>query len=373
MDSKISHAIKLLRFPLAFMVVVWHCNFVSGDLTQLPILNFISTLFAGVIVKCSVPCFFVMAGYLFFHNIDALDLKIYKRKLKSRGKSLFIPYICWISILLLVYLAVSLVTNGNLGGDDTKSITEFTTLDYLFAYISGAPIYKGTSYLHALLTGAEYPLLIPLWFVRDLMVCVLFSPAIWLIIKRLSHSWGGVFLVCALLSIAFWTYYVSYLVSILWFSCGAFLSIKHVSLSSLRGKYIIVGLYLLAALIGTIFAGQLTKIYYLSTNILGIVSFFIIALYFSDKRYKIPAILIDSTFFVYASHFIIVQPTCSRLSSLLPHNDIILTIVYIIYPIVMTTICICCFALLQKIFPRLTSVLCGNRTKARDNYMLRQI
>lgn len=184
---------------------------------------------------------------------------------------------------------------------------------------------------------------------------------------------GGVFLVCALLSIAFWTYYVSYLVSILWFSCGAFLSIKHVSLSSLRGKYIIVGLYLLAALIGTIFAGQLTKIYYLSTNILGIVSFFIIALYFSDKRYKIPAILIDSTFFVYASHFIIVQPTCSRLSSLLPHNDIILTIVYIIYPIVMTTICICCFALLQKIFPRLTSVLCGNRTKARDNYMLRQI
>lgn len=104
MTQQSSDMVKLLRFPLIFMVLVWHSGFTVEDSGRFPIYEFVTTFFGGVVVRCSVPMFFIISGYLFFINVNEFSVKTYKNKLYSRVRSLFIPYVAWQTILIGVYI-----------------------------------------------------------------------------------------------------------------------------------------------------------------------------------------------------------------------------------------------------------------------------
>ena len=52
------------------------------------------------ICRSAVPVFFIISGYLFFQNITEFKKEAYSSKVKSRIRTLFIPYLLWNLIAL---------------------------------------------------------------------------------------------------------------------------------------------------------------------------------------------------------------------------------------------------------------------------------
>ena len=95
-----SDVINWLRFPMIVMVAYIH-YFESYNTVQETIGNEVyynlMILMSHVISRAAVPTFFLVSGYYFFHNTE-FSFDVFKEKIKKRLRSLFVPYVLWISL-----------------------------------------------------------------------------------------------------------------------------------------------------------------------------------------------------------------------------------------------------------------------------------
>lgn len=96
--NTISKIISLLRFPLAFLVVMIHCN-MRGYKCQ-----FFNYSLQNIIFL-AVPLFYMISGYNFIKS-----KKPYKQKIKDRFKTLLVPYSLWniIAYIISIHLRKTL-------------------------------------------------------------------------------------------------------------------------------------------------------------------------------------------------------------------------------------------------------------------------
>ena len=111
-DDLQSKTISFLRFLLIIGIVFIHSEaevivFKSMHLNtdQIPLFYYTTKLFTSILPKVSVPLFFFISGFLFFFNVD-FTKNIYFKKLRSRIKTLFIPYIFWITVILIFFIII---------------------------------------------------------------------------------------------------------------------------------------------------------------------------------------------------------------------------------------------------------------------------
>jgi surface polysaccharide O-acyltransferase-like enzyme len=93
MNKFLSNKIKVLSFFLILMVLYIHAGFNNSEIGKFSYLNFVQELISNKIFRLAVPLFFMLSGYLFFVNIIGNHKLKILNKLKSRIKTLFIPYI----------------------------------------------------------------------------------------------------------------------------------------------------------------------------------------------------------------------------------------------------------------------------------------
>ena len=148
-----SQVISFLRFPLIVAVVFIHTQItaiggIKANLSapfqfagQFPIYETTVFLVAQIFARLAVPLFFIFSGFLFFKKCDEFNTSTYFNKLKKRTHSLLIPYLFW-NLLFIV-----------LSSQFADSIKDWLILFWR-------------------------PASLQLWFIRDLMVVVLFSPLI---------------------------------------------------------------------------------------------------------------------------------------------------------------------------------------------------
>lgn len=88
-----SEIIRLLRFPLALLVVLLHAEpAIDGWSPQSMSSEYMGANIAGVVMyslshilaQVAVPAFFLISGYLFFLKLESWDMAVWKRKLVSR-------------------------------------------------------------------------------------------------------------------------------------------------------------------------------------------------------------------------------------------------------------------------------------------------
>ena len=161
----LSSAISWMRFPLIFMIVLLHC-YCAIDAHGHH--NFFQLVypFGLLLGETGVPAFFFVSGFLFFYSH-----KSYSDKLKSRVKSLLIPYVFWNAIILFAYGLLAIVGHSmQIAG---KNITDYGLLDYLRAFIDRGSWDQGNG----------VPMLCPYWYIRNLMIICVFSPIIYYIIR----------------------------------------------------------------------------------------------------------------------------------------------------------------------------------------------
>lgn len=359
-----SRSIDFLRFPLIIGVIFIH-NYSSTMIVQgveigndsfMPIYHTASELFSQVIGRVAVPLFFLISGFLFFLNIN-FNKGIYSHKLKSRIKSLLIPYLFWNIAFLLFYYTAShlpILQNWFKGCEYTLGFI----LSSLWGRAGGDPLNPMT-----------YPIAYQFWFIRDLMVVVVLTPIIYLLVKYLKSY--GLILFCVLWYLRIWPGFLQNhgLSDAAWFFfyMGAWLSINRRNLVETFGRlaipiYII---YPIIALLDVCTKGSPYTIYIHNAGILmGILFFFNLTSHYIGKgHWKTSALLSGSSFFVFAIHdpWLLSQFRKIAFKALQPETDGMLTLIYFIIPLFVTLTALGIYILLRKYTPSFLQIITGSK------------
>ena len=218
MDKNVSFSFKTLRFPLAILVVFIH----SVGNIDAPFYNFRS-FFSHEFCKFAVPVFFIISGYLFYQKVDLkFNFNLYKNKLHSRIYSLFIPYVLWNLIALIIDYIKNVTTDNSWINYNSNSIFEIIKLSIL---------------------GNEmgFPINLPLWYIRDLILLCVISPAIFYILrnKKIGIIYIFILLILYLVDVGL----PINIVGLLYFNIGAYFSINNINIILNRiYKYFIIAL-----------------------------------------------------------------------------------------------------------------------------------
>lgn len=373
-----SESINFLRFPLAVLVVFVHGFGTNIDVSQLhasglsgdAVYDYIRLFFSEVIARSAVPIFFFMSGYLLFFKVKEYSKSVYIAKLRKRWHSLVVPYFSWILLMILWTLMFKL-RDILFHGESWQEILEyFRENGYLHMFWDGCVWEERTTWL-GIVTRMSGPVLLSFWYMRDLIVMVFFSPIIYWTIKKLGLVWIGLLFAIYAFDIRVTWISDMFASASLFFSFGAYFSIKKKVFTDVlwKWRYVILPLALVLIVWQTYTASfmgdSLSVMIHPWLVIVQSFALIILAsllckyqwLYFWNKK------LAKTSFFIYAMHFFILYHVISIINKVIPMGDTwyMMTISYLIAPLACVGICIGVYYLGQRFCPSILSMLIGVR------------
>ena len=274
MSSLDSNTIKRLRLPLALCIILIHLHMqVSGTqiewgaLTSLDVWRIFACVSINELAAIAVPLFFMISGFLFFNSQrsgaessgdvpsplplgEVGDRLSIFSKLRRRVRTLLVPY-----VLFCLLAVIGLVVNHSMQGH--------ILADSLHTYLGNGKWLHNFWDVHTTGTNTNilgiskpisYPVCIPLWFIRDLMVIILMTPLIRWALLRLRLWWIAIMIVFSVTGI--WIPLVGFsATSCLWFSIGGWFSLRG---ESMADSFVSVRTPLLCAAISLLFLDILT-------------------------------------------------------------------------------------------------------------------
>lgn len=382
-DELLSKTIGYLRFPLTVGVVFIHFNLAKNGFSMQGVkygLNnpdwyyYIITFFSEVLPRIGVPLFFLISGFLFFYRKD-FNSMVYKQKLYTRAKTLLLPFFLWNVIAILIQASHKLPFLSSVFPNAYKInilLSPERIINTFFANFNNDGIFV-TSVVEEAMTEASknpYPIDVPLWYVRDLIVMVVLAPIFYWLIKRC-----GIWLVTFLGMIWYFIkpllfpdggYPVLFFTAAFFFSCGAYFSIQRMSFVDYmrKAKYIPL-IYILLAIVDTFTYKTAFNIYIHEAGVLaGVPSAVIVTSYLIERGVvKVNSTLANCSFFVFALHTLIMIDIGKVFFHVfhLPDNTYSMLFLYFVVPIITITISVLLYVCLKKYLPKFCAVLTGGR------------
>lgn len=368
-----SQSLDLLRFPLALFVVAVHVfrpfPWLDDNAEVFPVVDWLFRFVNAFIVDQSVPVYFFIAGYVFFLGMD-MSIKSYAGKLRRRCHSLLIPYLMWNTLAILYLMKVML--------PGMQAVSEFADTQQFHLSLSNfIECYWDSSQgiiPHVNLNdNGIYPIDTPLWFVRDLMIMVLITPAIYALYKfPTPHAITKVILVFFTLVWAVRIPGLGHLSLLLeafvFFSWGGFLSYhKRDMIVEFRRysttSFILYPLLALSILFLTPIWPQ-AMVYVKSINVIvGLFFFYNIAAWLVTKRHcRASSFLSSASFFIYCGHFIILDPVARRVFSITgTGGDMAVVSACMLTYIIIIGLLLGVYAMMHRYTPRLLRLFTGGR------------
>ena len=320
----------------------------SGTIVSNPTLEAIQYIISRIITFVAVPLFFLMSSVLLY----AKDFT-WKSNMRKKFKSLILPYLLWISIYILFYFAgQSFSTTKPFFANAGRQVSKMSIKDFFGAYtgIGGNGLFVNA-----------------LWFLRDLIILNLLAP----LIKRIIDRFPGLILG---LIIILWNMgdmpdvLILNKQSVVFFCLGYYI-VKYKKRMKQLSKYPIIGIGIMYVLLVALeyhyyeYGNSLKVAAHSFSVIMGILILIRISEYVcrNDTVPKSIAVLAEFSFFIYVSSDL-VQTVIKKISSmLLPSEDWIQTLAYLVMPIVVSVICVLAGTILKRITPSVYSVLTGSR------------
>ena len=344
--QRLSQSIEALRFPLILFIIFLHCYTstsyaVVGHDYYFRIIYPLS-LWIG---ETGVPAYFFISGLLLFYS-----KKTYGQKLKSRVKTLLIPYLFFNGLILCAYLGLMFM--GKPAVILGKDLTDYSLLDYIRSFWDRGDWSQGNG----------SPLLCPFWYIRNLMVLVIVSPILYWIIrytKLLLPIIVGIFWINA--------HHSAYLLqSLTMFSLGAYFPICDKSPIELFEKYKVpfISAFLFFAAMDFLhlyvtvpFALPFHRLS-LIANTLFLTGFLGEYMY---RHHLYSSFLSKSAFFVFCIHYPLTTALRPLFQKLNGSSDIILAMLYLASVICIALICILIYKALNRIIPKFVRFVTGSR------------
>jgi len=346
-NQRLSNAITWLRFPLILFIILLHCYSVV-KIEGISSINFFSIVYLPSLWlgETGVPGFFFISGILFYTS-----KKSYLQKLHSRIKTLLVPYLVWNTFLLVVYLlAYSIGFPQDING---KNIGDYHLSDYLRLFWDRGSFDNGNF----------TPILCPLWYIRNLLMMSILSPLFYYLVKYIRELFLSVV-------IGWWltTYNNAFIPqTILFFCLGAYFPLMGKNALYCFNHYKIV---LITLTITFAIADVVSHVFYPTpfnlqihrlALLFNIPALFLLADYCSCRGLT-NTLLPKAAFIVFCTHYpiaIVLRKTCIMLfanSSATVH-----VMLYITCVLVTTILCLCIYKMLDNHFPKVKTILSGNR------------
>lgn len=204
MKQLTSSTINWLRTALVLLVLFVHVhpdhnphwlamNSLAGEPFGWVLFSVVGT-FINKFAFIAVPLFFAISGYLFFQKLETWSWSVWKQKMRTRVSTLLVPYLIFNAVCAISLLCLSLKAGHGISLEGAYE-GRIPWVGWLWNGVSYCQGWKNWLGMDMQL---YYPQDIPLWFVRDLMVMLILSPAIhWLIRKG-----GAIYL--SVVGLAYW-------------------------------------------------------------------------------------------------------------------------------------------------------------------------
>lgn len=352
-DRLLSQTISWMRFPLIVAVVLLHTFILNRPVDGKVITSENAPFFAlfehvvkADIGEIAVPLFFFISGFLYFNNVKVFDGKVYVKKLKSRFWTLVIPYFLWNSLFLLYVAFLGWIMPSLL--TFKKSFLTMEPLEVLNSYWE---LSQG---------------LIPLWFIRDLIIINLFS---WLIYKLLKpkYSVALLFILGILFLSAKWHYIPGIGLRCSYpFMLGAWFGIKKCNFVDLfyNNRYLLFSLFVLLIMVDTFF-WMIGKSMFAVNRLCLLCGIITIPLFVAqgleEGRIHLKKWKEESSFFVYVFHMFIVHLPFVLLARIVPLNDWTAMLLQVSIPIMVAYVCVGIYWVSKRVMPSAIIFSVGGR------------
>ena len=341
-DEVQSRTIYFLRFLLILAVVFTHARIREPWQPYQNGYSLFVYIFTGVFER--LPALVLFSGYLFFRS--GFSTSVYARKLKSRIKSLLVPYLFWNAAVVLFYVLLQTYLLSRGQTPDSKLIADYTPHDWIVAFWNG-------------------PIAPQFWFIRNLMMVMVLSPVFYLLLRYLKLF--GLVLTALPWLLGVDVVWRMHTYTFFFFSAGAWFALRQENfVERLMPHWKWSGLlFLLTACV------QVSR--YLSglpaieiVNKIGLCASVVFLIAVTGKltasnRLKVNIGLCQSSFFVFATHFIPVGLVWQGLIPFFPENAWSFFLVHMLTAGSVILFCIGLYRFLHRFTPRFLSVITGGR------------
>lgn len=352
-EQLISKTISWLRFPMIVGIVLLHTFIlnrpVAGHVvtaTDNPYFATFEHIAKSDLGEMAVPLFFFISGFLFFYRVEQWNRSVYIRKMKSRFRTLVIPYFLWNTIFLLYVALLGWVMPS--------------LLTFKVSFLSMSPIEILNCYWD-LSQG-----LIPLWFVRDLIIINLLAGVIYWLLKPKF----GIIVIPSLFIIflsAKWHYIPGIgLRSLFPYMLGAWFSIHKCNFIQVLSPYrywFLAALALLIVVDTCLWKSGDNSFAVNRTCLLcGLVTIpLFVAKGLERGQLRLRKWKEESSFFIYVFHMFIVHLPFVLLARVVPLNDLTASVLQIGIPVLVAYICVVIYMILKRMMPSVMRVAVGGR------------
>lgn len=371
-----SKTVEWLRFACIFLVVIIHT--MSNTVILKPLLfcklgvdinpkSLLTILLGEGLCKIAVPIFFLISGYYFFTGLQSWKAEVYTQKLKNRFHSLFIPYIVWNLIALIFCLLNESIPN------DSFSVNSYISEHGWFRIFWDNNFIESSTFTNILGQSMHqsYPLNIPLWFLRDLMLVNIMSPIVYYANRYFAKPFLLLLSFLFIFGISFQSL-AGFTTAAFFFSLGAFFRINGKCMLSEFRKHS-VWLYILTIILYVasvlIYGGNpvIQRIIHNLFILSGMMSAFCLSSGLIERgRLNVNGYLANASFFIFLSHGILLYITAKHVEHLFSLIFEKYAVIYVLsMPFIITGICLIIYFVMDRWTPGTLSFLTGKRTQKR--------
>ena len=349
-----SERIQILKIWFAIMVIFIHSytevvHFVGGDLVmQVPLwLDGIKCLVSQIISNCAVPGYFYISAVLLYKKEFT-----WAENIKKKIKTLLIPYLIFNTAWIVIYfVAQHIPVFSPYFSQEENIISNWGIVQYADAYLG-------------FIDG--YPILYPLWFIRDLIVLNLLA----VVIKKLIDRFPKIILILLAVMVAMNVQTHLFFLkqqALVFFCLGYYFvkySIRFTDADKIKTPYIII-IYLAGIILD--FLTRDTVINYLPhfiTIVFGLIFFYRFTTKITaEKPHSILMHMAKYSFSIYLFHEMNLTILKKLLVKLLPQTALWQTVLYFGIPVTIFFLCLLLSGILDKYFHKIYLVLVGSRNR----------
>ena len=342
--------IQVIKIILCVLVVFVHSfrddsliNIQTFSFNSSSIIYFIKDFVSHVICNCAVPGFFLISSVLLYKK----NFK-WNENIKKKIKSLLIPYILLNTFWILFYIVFQSIPQfSKYFSTESTIIANWNLTDWINAYL-----------------GIEgYPLLYPLWFIKNLFILNLISP----IIKKVCNKIPITFLTIIILAFI-WNLKIPFSIlstgSLLYFTIGYLIVNNNIHIDDLNkiNTNIMVFLYPFLCVLYYIVSNTIiSRMLLLVIDIISLIIIFKTILKIKGNLLSKLILIAPYSFAIYLFHEFSLTIFVKVCTIVIPQNNIINLIEYFTLPFFTIIYCIILSIILKKFLPKLYCVLTGDR------------